>query len=381
MAEGSSAQPDAEAATVEWSYLSGNQWQPLAEGNLLEDGTRGLINSGIITFSLPAAEPNTLLPSDLYWLRAAVAERAHSVLETVAIHTQAISATLVNAEVGSPQSTGGLPLAPESISDFLPRIRGVAGVRQPYTSFGGKRAEEESHFATRVSERLRHKERSLTLWDYEHLILEAFPEIYKVKCLPAPASAPGEVEVILIPDVKNKVPFIPFEPKAPANLIADIRAYLAEITPPFATIKVRNATFAAVKVRVAVRFMPGYEEGFHKQRLNEELNRFLSPWAYEEGAEIVIGGRIYANVIIAFIEERPYVDYVTHIRLFVDNVPQEKVGDEYFVEASGPDVVLASAREHVIDMIPESGYDPQLFSGINYMRVELDFKIAPDPGG
>jgi hypothetical protein len=225
----------------------------------------------------------------------------------------------------------------------------------------------------------------LTIWDYEHLILQHFPEVYKAKCLPAQAdtadepAAPGQVEVILIPDIKNKVPFNPFEPKAPANLLADIEAYLAEIAPPFATINVKNATFIPVKVRFAVRFLPGYDEGYYKQQLNQELTRFLSPWAYEEGAEIVIGGRIYANVIVNFIEERPYVDFVANIKLFRDNVEEPNLGEEYFVEAKGPDVVLVSAREHIIDIISQTGYETQVFRGIGYMRVGVDFVVAPNP--
>ena len=81
-------------------------------------------------------------------------------------------------------------------------------------------------------------------------------------------------------------------------------------------VRVKNAHYVQVKLRFAVRFLPGYNEGYFKQYLNDELNRFMSPWAFEEGAEIEIGGRIYANVIINFIEERPYVDYVAEVKLF-----------------------------------------------------------------
>ena len=37
------------------------------------------------------------------------------------------------------------------------------------------------HYYTRVSERLRHKNRAIQLWDYEHLILQNFPHLYRVK--------------------------------------------------------------------------------------------------------------------------------------------------------------------------------------------------------
>src|SRR5690606_13311893 len=56
-------------------------------------------------------------------------------------------------------------------------------VQQPYPSFGGKPPESDNEFNTRVSERLRHKDRALTIWDFEHLVLQEFPKLHKAKCL------------------------------------------------------------------------------------------------------------------------------------------------------------------------------------------------------
>ncbi len=127
---------------------------------------------------------------------------------------------------------------------------------------------------------------------------------------------------------------------------------------------------------------PGYNEGYDKQRLNDELNRFLSPWAYEEGAEIKIGAKISANVIINFIDERPYVDYVAEVKLFSSAdgrtfrlaVPSASEGS--WVQTDRPDGVLMAARQHVSDRIAEAGYAEDAFTGINYMRVELDFLVG-----
>jgi hypothetical protein len=378
LAEGS-ADPELAPAAVRWSYLNGNRWVSLDNGGVLSDATRGLINSGIITFALPPAQPNSRLPAELYWLRAAISQRSRSVCDTVAIQAQAVSAVWTERD-NAPDHLSR-PLPPGSISELAEARPEVAAIRQPYTSYGGKMAEQSASFYTRLSERLRHKQRALTAWDYEHLILERFPEVYKVKCLPADAARPGQVELIVIPDIKNKRPFNPFEPKAPADLLADITAYLADKTPAFAEVKVKNARYTPVKVRFAVRFLPGYNEGFYKQRLNDELNRFLSPWAYEEGAEIVIGGRIYANVIINFIEERPYVDYVAEVKLFSSEDGRSfrlvrPRADGYWVETEHPDEVLAAARQHEIDMIAEAEYEAKNFSGINYMKIELDFVVG-----
>ena len=381
MAAGS-ADPDLPPVPVQWHYLSGNRWLPLEEEHVLDDTTRGLINTGIITFALPLAQPSTLLPAHLYWLRAAIWRHSASVCDTVAIHTQAVSATRLGPLTAPEYLRQPLPAG--SITNLVEPRPEITGIRQPYASYGGRMAEQDSHLYTRVSERLRHKHRALTIWDYEHMVLERFPEVYKVKCLPADPEAPGRVEIVVIPDIRHKRSFNPFEPKAPADLLADIAAYLADYRPVWATVHVKNAQYVPVKVRFAVRFRPGYNEELYKQCLHNELNRFLSPWAYAEGAEIEIGGRIYANSIIHFLGTRPYVDYVSDIRLFRSEdrgntfqlMPSAAEG--YWVQTDKPDGILVAAQQHEIDLITDASYEQHVFSGINYMKIGLDFIVGGD---
>jgi Baseplate J-like protein len=385
VAEGS-ANPDLAPQPVQWSYLSANQWLTLHDGSLLADATRGLINSGIVELVLKPAQPSTLLPGELYWVRAAIARSADCVCDMVAIHPNATLATF--ADEGNAPDHLGAPLPPESIKGPAAPIAGVARILQPYTSFGGKMAEQDASFYVRVSERLRHKERALTAWDYERLVLEKFPQLYKVKCLPADSAShprdPGRIELVIIPDIRNRLPFNPFEPKAPADAIRDIEAFLQDKIPPFASVKVKNAHYVAVKVRCGVRFVAGADVGFCQRRLNEELNRFLSPWAYEEGADLVIGGSIYANSIINFIDRRDYVDYVAEFKLFTEDgehvelipPPGPDEAEGYHVRPKTPDGVLVAAREHEFDVIPDADYRAEDFNGLNYMRIELDFIVG-----
>jgi hypothetical protein len=383
MAEGS-ADPDLSCVPIQWSYLSGNRWLPLEEqGHVLQDTTRGLINTGILALALPPAQPGTLLPAHLYWLRAAIPQYSASVCDTVAIHPQAVAATFVD-QANAPEHLAQ-PLPPGSITNLAEPRPEITGIRQPYTSYGGKVAEQDRHMYTRVSERLRHKHRALTIWDYEHMVLERFPEVYKVKCLPAPPEDPGRVEVVVIPDIRQKRPSNPFEPRAPSDLLDKIATYLADYSPAWAEVHVKNAHYVPVRVRVAVRFQPGYNAGFYRQTLHDELNRFLSPWAYEEGAEIEIGGRVYANVIVNFLETRPYVDYVAHIRLSRSEnrgqtfQPVEPSATEgYWVQTDRPDGILVAAQQHEIDIIPEAGYDAYVFTGIGYMQIGWDFIVGGD---
>ena len=390
VAEGS-ADPDAAREPVQWSVLGGNRWLSLQdgplEGSLLADGTRGLLHAGIVELQLPVVEPSTLMPGAdrhagdpgaRYWLRLSRRRAIEGVCDLVALHPHAVLARRDGTDTADDLSD---PLPAGQVSGPLEPLPGLAKLLQPYSGFGGRSAEQTANFNTRVSERLRHRQRALTPWDYEHLVLEQFPQLYKVKCLRTDSlgDEPGRVDLVVVPDIANRFPFDPFAPKASADLIAEIEAFLADKTPAFARVRVKNPHFVALKVRCGVRFMPGTDEGYCRVRLNDELNRFLSPWAYDDGADLVIGGSIHANSIIDFIEQRDYVDYVAGLRLFTIEdgrptlVPE---GPGYAASTRRPDAVLVAAANHEFDVIALTDYRVQGFGGIGNMRIELDFSVA-----
>ena len=212
------------------------------------------------------------------------------------------------------------------------------------------------------------------------MILETFPEIYKVKCLPVGTSddprLADDIKIIVVPDIRGKRPFDPFEPKAPAEMLSRIEQYLKKQTSPLVRFTVNNPTYVRLKVRLGVRFKETGNPGYYQQALGQALQRYLAPWAYDDSAEIVFGGRINANLIVNFVERLDYVDYVAGIKLFTslkaDDEP--KLADTQFAVA--PEAILVSDREHVIDPITEEVYEEKYFTGINYMQVELDFVIA-----
>jgi len=392
LAEGS-ADPDLPPAPVSWSYLNGNLWVPLDQGQVRRDETRGLINSGIVELDLPEATTGNRLPGECYWLRLAVQGRPRSLCDSVAIATQAVSAVFVDNSNDPDHYLQ--PLQAESITKPVRPIAGIAGIQQPYTSFGGRPAESREALRTRSGERLRHRNRALTAWDYEHLVLERFPQLHKVKCLPVrhgqsldPTEDLGLVRLVVIPDIARQRPASPFAPKAPAKLLKDVQDFLSARLPMGARVQVDNAVFVPVKVRVGVQFRPEFDPELARSELVKALNRYLSPWAYEEGVDIVIGGAIYANSIIDFLERQPAVDYVQQPKLFrLDGatnrflaVPAPEAGaeDGYHVSTTAPNQVLVAARQHDIDVIQPEVDDDEGLRGIGYMKVELDLVVAED---
>lgn len=375
--------PDLEPTSLRWSYADGDRWRPIDEQSILSDTTRNLTTSGIVELALPEAAATTLFTEPLYWLRVSVRRDAAGIADALSIGAQAVTAVFVDN--GNDPAHYLEPLPVETITRPVQRIPGIGSVVQPSTSFGGRPAEDDRRFATRASERLRHKQRALSIWDYEHLVLERFPEVYKVKAVPAHGSgdqAPGTVMVIVIPDIRRKLPSDSFEPKAGPELLAEIGDFLRTRAPAWAKIEVTNAFFVAVRIRLTVRFTSRGNESFLKQQLIDDLDRYLSPWAYDEGADIVIGDKIFANSLIDFLERRPGVDFIANLALFssedgVNYRPAPRVeGTGYHVSTGRPDGVLRASRDHVIDVIFDSDYSQELNTGIDFMRIELDFQIA-----
>ncbi|AOY79035.1 baseplate J/gp47 family protein [Moorena producens JHB] len=377
---------------IHWSYLSGNSWQEFKNTEMLSDSTNGLVDSGIIRLSIPegATSQHNLLPSGLHWLRATVTENAAAIPDTLDIKTQAVRATFVNQ--GNAADHLSKPLPANSIQGFVTRDPAINTVQQPYSSFGGKPKEDNRAFTMRVSERLRHKQRAITAWDYERLVLEHFPQIYKVKCITSAAGNhnPGDakVTVVVIPDVANTAPFFPLEPKAPSYLLKEIQVYLQNYTSPFVQIVVKNPRYKPIQYKVGIRFLAGSDQGYYLNQLNEDIKRFLSPWAYEAQAYITFGSSIHNSSVIHFIEKRSYVDYVGYLKL-IEQVPikagSQGKSDIYYrvipsnlAQVQHPDSILVSAPQHIIYLMgTENSYDEEDFEGIGYMRIfNEDFVVS-----
>ena len=313
---------------VFWSYLSNNVWIDFREDEV-QDGSGELLNSGIITFAVPAqaTSTNTLLPAGMFWIRAAVSEKSDAVCRLRMVAAQAVAATFVDH--GNAPRFAATTVDAGTIRKLERPTAAVKSLVQPFPSFGGRNAELPEAFYTRISERLRHKDRAIALWDYERLILEAFPQIYKVKCLnhtqyePSDTGegvyremAPGHVTIVTIPDLRYNKLRDPLRPYTSLALLEKIEAFLQQRNSCFARLHVRNPEFEELQVDFRVRLREGFDETYYANQLRQAITRFLAPWAFTGSGSPSFGGRIYKSVLINFVEEQPCVDYVTDFKLF-----------------------------------------------------------------
>lgn len=334
----------------EWYFLSGNEWLPLDYKQIISDDTNYFLRSGIVRLLLPpaATDNNTLLNQGLRWLRIALPAglSIDSVSKFINVHAQAGQAVFFDQKNNDFQLESGLP--PGTIKKLVNRIPQIKTVTQPYASFGGQPRETDTAFRQRVSERLRHKHRAVTIWDYERLVLAKFPYIYKVRCLNHTNDtlevAPGSVRIVVIPDIRNQNSFDPFEPRVSANKLSEVKDYLIKLHSLHVDLQVENPNYERIKFDFKVAFFPGFDKNEYTLRLNTDLIKYLSPWAFDQQAEISLGGSIHKSKAIQFIEELPYVDYIADFRMYFDG----NVANPDVLQASNSRSILVSVKNHQI---------------------------------
>lgn len=342
---------------LHWSYLRDNNWATF-EKDAVEDLTGELTRSGIVALAMPrdASDDNTLLPAGMYWIRVAVEKESDTVCRCILVAAQALRATFADRD--NDPAFSATPLEAGVISKLEQPDSAVKKIEQPFATFGGRGKEDSADFYTRVSERLRHKDRSIALWDYERLVLEAFPQIYKVKCLnhtqyePNESGtgiyrelAPGHVTVVTIPNQQFQNLRDPLRPYTSLGLLLEIEEFLRGRLSCFARLHVKNPQFEELQVNFKVRFFPGFDETFYTNKLKREITRYLSPWAFPGGGSPSFGGKIYKSVLINFVEEQPYVDYVTDFQLFHYTGGKKTVVNLNEVEGSTAVSILVSVPE------------------------------------
>ena len=137
----------------------------------------------------------------------------------------------------------------------------VKSIASPFRPSADAAPRDPQAFYTRVSERLRHKDRAIDLWDYERLVLEAFPQVYKIKCLnhtryePSESGtgvyrelAAGHVTIVTIPNLQQQKRD-PLKPFTSLGLLEDIETFVERASSCFAQLHVKNPQFEEVRVR------------------------------------------------------------------------------------------------------------------------------------
>lgn len=366
-----SGDPLKQAPPLQFAYLDGDSWTAF-DAQDVDDKTRNFSASGVLGLNVPEAADlaHRSLPAGLHWFRIAASTDADALNRLLSIDAQAARA--VFADAGNDPAWLETPLPAGSISKLVVPDLAIKKIVQPYNSFDGRPVESAPAFATRVSERLRHKDRAVAMFDYESLLLEAFPRLYRVKCLNTTELVrdaqnhivadnelmPGTVTVVTVPWTHGQNTRNPLRPYTDQATLTAVDGFLRKRVSPFVRLEVHNPKFEEIQVDFQVRFKPEIGDiAFYIDELNKALVSFLTPWSRADGGEITFGGKLWKSTIIDFVEEQPQVDFVTTFRLYHKVEIDAPDGswspiDVEVVEATTARSILVSAARHTISEVP-----------------------------
>lgn len=350
LAEGS-ADPLAAAQKLQWSVLADNAWRALVPGELALDTTGDLRRSGLVACVLPkeTTTANSRAPAGLVWLRATTPAEPWAACDVIGVFANALEVQFADAGNDPQRLTSPLPAA--RITRLTTPLPAAKSIAQPFASFGGALVESDAALARRACERLRHRNRAITPWDIERLVLQAFPAVYRAKCIPHASEtswlAGGHCMLVVVPDLRNMNAVDPLQPRVDLDTLARIREHLMARVGPQTRVHVRNPGYRAVQVDFKVRLRSGNSLGFNflQPQMDLALRQALSPWAFDGATALGFGARVLRSALLDFVEDLPDVDFVTDFHLSLEGA-RDDVAE---IVPDAPDVILVSAARHRIE--------------------------------
>lgn len=391
---------------IRWSYLENNQWIFLKPHQIPTDSTFGLIHSGIVRLDLPKinTDGNTILSNNLIWIRASCAHGVNVLGKVISISNHGVEVDYFPNGNGK---SGNHRIEPESITEPEQDIPELSSMVQPMESFGGTLDESDDHFKIRMSERLRHKGRSVVMYDYERMILEEFPTLNKVLCINAhewqtDQPAPGRVLLVLVPKLIN-MDYDQTRPSCSVFILRSVSKFLASRCSRFVTIDVINPVYERVRVFASVVIVNGEPAGLSLKTLNKEVREFISPWIADASLEPSFHRVITREEMESFIQSRPYVQFVTRLSLVkthqeerteivrphrlvdtgldkvqqVEPRPKNRVKS---VEGKYPWSILTTASNHSFELLEMEATMQPDEAGLDELFIEEDFVIPLKKG-
>jgi len=323
---------------IRWQYLTyNNNWKLLQGENILRDETDSFTKSGVIQIKIPSdiSTMSQIMEPNKFWLRVSATGDIQLLNHTLAIYP---NATLTRWVDQSDPSGLNTPFPPESIIALDNKIHGVTSMIQPYESFGGKAEESNIEFYTRISERLRHKNRGWTAWDIERLVLNQFDDIEQVKCISGVTESNaqryeyldlhddgGSFEVSYVNEMEDFISskvIVVIVPKklkylkehltiANFRKLEQVKSFLKDKMSPFVTLKVRNPEFEYIRISCDIKFVDTGNEGLYIARLKREITKFICPWYVDESDALEFNKELQVQALKDYIKSLDFVVFIT----------------------------------------------------------------------
>lgn len=382
---------------LSWQYLSDSGWQyfdtlQANSGRIIEDSTLGLLNSGIVAFELPdnmAVE--NYIRSGSVWIRAMLTDpnfvqgknqkNALRYSRIRGVFAQGVHVRLKGD--GYHLDHYAQPLPSETIAELSEADSSVAELSQPFPTFDARQGENESALSVRAAERLRHKNRALTLWDYETLALAEFPELYMARCFTVDTSETSRtIAMVVVP--KNFDASV-IQPKVPLFLKEKISLSMNRVSMSSVDVEVLDPEYEEVTIDVSAKISEDFDIESVEDELNNLIIENMTPWN-ADATSMLQKKDIYLTDLTVVLEQHPAVELIYVLRASqairdkedgtltyksYDYTPDNEAGNR--IEPSNPSAILVPAKKHQISRFNK---DLNEVEGIGVWRIDFEFRVA-----
>ncbi|MCH2233067.1 MAG: hypothetical protein MK078_02355 [Crocinitomicaceae bacterium] len=359
--------PDFQASIF---YRQRNEWVELPKRNIVKDETLGFIKSGILELNLP--ENREEEGNNRLWLKIVSKSEAIKYPYLKGIYFNATEAICLDQD----ENSVGLNIPELQINKVVGAYPDIKSVIQPNKSFGGVLKESERRFYHRTANRLRHKNRALTSWDYEQLILDEFNDVNIIKCTNADAHGrpqTDQVKIIVISKDWTEHNFNLFS----RDILYRMTDHLYERTNSYVELEVINPKFEYLLVNCTLEMEEDAIGGHYIEEVNRVINDFLSPHNQISSGFGGLGGDIVPVILMSQLEKLDFVKkgkYLSLEHIIQDGANKFSLGvftGNKKVKTTTPWSIMVPMEEHNIYV-----HDSSIEEGIGHFQLEKDFIIS-----
>jgi len=332
-------------------YAGNGLWRQLRPDEILCEETEGFTRSGFIELNGREETEGCGL-----WLRFAFSEDGKPegmVLDGLylnCIRVQAVGGDGVSLPAGTALSQAQTDNRIFSIYQFQP-------------GNGGKPAETDAAAGIRQRIRTATRNRAVRGGDYEQLLLDRFPEIEKVCCVPADGGNDA-ARLVAFPGPEAKIyPFLP------GWKLAEMETYIRRHASPFAEIKVINPVYEPLSVHFKAMLKKDTRDpGEVKRRTERRIRTFFMAW-YMDGTLPDLGVRYSHKALLSRIGNDECMEKSVYLKITKDGMEWQTDGDGDILYEAVDRCGILYVRDIIVELDEYS-------TGVGCTGIETDFIIG-----